>query len=478
MGNSRIIVNTQEQALVSTATPLALEVGIVLESPKGPVGVPVKITSETDLLTTFGSPTSLYPVYNAVQSFIKMYSAITISRIKYSDAVPSTATIVSTDETPVNLITLTGKSYSDYENGFKAILEVVSSAYFTFKVLDENDSILESFVVPSDVNGLVSEINYLSSLVNASKIDDGTISSGTYAFASGDTGSLFSYSEVVDAINAFDTSLISKLSILAAPGLMTDIVTEGELTTNPALDAALAIATSRYETLVLADFTPDADVADVLTDAAFCPSSTNIAYYHPGVKMRLTSGELVIPASMAALFVHAAAANISPWTSPAGFTTAMSVPYVSNYVKLLTSSEADQLYEPTGSAPSINPIIYDSELGFIIDGNRTGGGSLEIQRAISVSKLVKDVRYQAYSISKKYQYKPNNEVTWDAWKLEMTTYLNKVVALSGISTFTVLMGKTTMTNEQITNGILIGAISIVPVFTVETIYITINITAE
>lgn len=481
MGNSRIIITTQEDPIVTTAVDLPLEAGIVLETPRGPVGKPVRVTTEAQLLQLFGTPTTLYPVFDAVRSFVKRYNGINISRIRYTDAVDSSVTLTDGAGTPKNLVVVSGISHSDYENGYKLVVAASGTDKVSITLTDASDVLVETLVLPKLSEGFVNELNLNSKYLKASKTEDGIIAAATYTFAGGAKGSLFDTSEVIDAVRVFDTPFINKLDVVLAPGLMTTVVTEtiegSPVTHMPVIEDALALAHSRPETMVIADFAPAVTVAQINTNIALLPKDNDIAYYHPAIKQRLTSGEVVVPASMAALFVFAAAAQVSPWTVPAGFTSVYAIPFASAPVVLLSQSEVDSLYDTTPGIPSINPIIYDSELGFVIDGQRTADVSSSIQRNIGISRLAKALEYRVNSVSKKYQYRPNNETTWDAWKLEMVTYLNSVEALNGISAFEVFMGRNTMTADDIREGRLIGIIKVSPVNTVESIYITINLSA-
>jgi hypothetical protein len=524
--NNRIIINTQEDTLVSSSTALPLEIGIVVKAPRGPVGKPIKVTTESQLLSKFGTPTNAYPVLDAVRSFLKMYGGITISRLQFSDAVPAEVKLVNVTPagwltatpyvagakvmqagsayvcllnhtsdvfaddlaadkwvlTELDLVRIIGNSYSDWENGFTLTLAEVGADALTVTLKDATAEVLEVLTVPVDVDGLVDEINLSSAYLIATKITGGTIDGehAAFTFASGAVGSQFSAVQIIDAIETFDTPMIGRLDVLLAPGLMTEayIITETidavPVTHNTVLNAALLLANNRDETIVLADFTANLDVSDVITALASEPSVSKLVFYHPGVKMRLGNGEVVVPASMAALFVHAAAATVSPWASPAGFSAAMAIPFVSSFLKVLKTSDVDLLYSSTDHQ-AVNPIIYDSSVGWVIDGQRTAAGSTEIRRSLAIERLVSEIKFKAASVSKKYQYKPNIQTTWDSWKLDMITYLNNIWSLGGITSFQTFMGLNTMTAEDIQAGRLIGVLRIVPTFTVEEITITINV---
>lgn len=481
MGNNRIIITTQEDVVVPSTPTLPLEVGIVLEAPRGPVGIPVRVTSEAQLLSVFGTPTPLYPVLDSVRTFIKFYNGVTISRIQYSDAVASSTTLTDGADPAENLVTLSGVSHSNFENDRYVILTDAGDNNVNVNFYNTDDILLETFIAPKISDAFVNEVNFASKYLRATKVEDGIITLGTFTLAGGAKGSLFTHTETMAALQVLDSPFISKLDILAAPGLLATRVTElietVSTTHMPALAKAVAIAQSRLDTIVLADFPPAYTVSQVNADLQYLANVNNVAYYFPAIKQRLSAGEVVVPASMAAMFVHAAAAATSPWTSPAGFSASYAIPRATGAIVNLTSNQAALLYEPATNIPAVNPIIYDSEFGFVIDGQKTGDIDGSLTRSLAIAKLVRAVETKTNSISKKFQYRPNTETTWDAWKLEMITYLNNVIALAGIDSFQVFMGRNTMTQEEIAEGKLIGIIKIVPVFAVESILITININA-
>ena len=487
MGNSRIIINTIEDTLVSSSTALPLEIGVVLKSPRGEVGKPIKVTTEAELIEKFGTPTTAFPVLDAVRMFLRLYGGITISRVKNSvDEVLSSVNLDNDDPSaPIEIVKLSGVSRSDYENGFQLDL-TASGSDLVFALSDADDVVLETFTVPAEYSEFISQVNQLSSYVVASALPGATGNVGVQSvvFSGGDAGFQFVKQDVLDAIDVFDSATIGRMDVIAAPGLVDNtIVNDFE----EVVAALVDVANSRFETIALADFVENKSVTDVIALVNALPEtptnykfSSKIAYYHPGVKMRLTSAiPVVVPASMAALFVHAEASMVSKWASPAGFTSSMAIPNVSDFYFLLKQSEVDLLYNiANADRPAINPIVYDNSVGWVIDGQRTAADSADLRRSLSLEKLIDEIQYQTNLNSKKYQYKPNNQTTWDAWKLEMTTYMNNILALGGITSFQVFMGLNTMTQTDIQNGLLKGVIKLVPTFTIEEIQITINVKLE
>lgn len=536
MGNSRIIINTIEDTLVSTAVALPIEVGVVLTAPRGPIGVATKVTTETELLDKFGVPTSQFAVLDAVRSFLRLNGGITISRVKPSiDGVASSINVNSTDLVAVSVVKLIGKSFSEFENGFKLSLLPLTAGTLNFVLRNADGNLLETFTVPTFAPDFISQVNFLSKYVNAEAFQGSVtnlVASTKVAetdtpltFANGVTGRRFILNDVLNAIKVFDSVSLGRLDIVAAPGLADiidtnfgiawgietqyeagDVVISEEqkyecviehdsvdfaddlargnwkLTSEliKVTEALASITTNRVETIALADFVPDATVENVIAKATTLPFDSHLALYHPGVKMRLSSGATIgVPAAMAALFVHAAASRINRWSAPAGFSPAFSIPNVSDFWVVLSQTEIDLLYNLGGeSRPAINPIVYDSSVGWVIDGQRTTAEVDNIRRSLAVEKLIGEVKFQVNRVSKRYQYKPNNQSTWDSWGLDMTTYFNNILNLGGVSSFQVFMGRNTMTPEDIQNGRLIGLIKFVPTFTIEEIQITINVKLE
>jgi hypothetical protein len=536
MGNSRIIINTIEDTLVSTAVALPIEVGVVLTAPRGPIGIATKVTTETELLDKFGVPTSQFAVLDAVRSFLRLNGGITISRVKPSiDGVAASVNVKSTDASAVNIVKLVGKSFSEFENGFQLSLLPLTASTLNFVLRDVAGNLLETFTVPTFAPDFVSQTNFLSKYVNAEAFEASTtnlVASTKVAevdtplvFANGVAGRRFILNDVLNAVKVFESVSLGRLDIVAAPGLADivdtnfgvawateieyevgdvvissdqkyecivahesaifadDLVQGNWKLTSELIKVTEALATitaNRVETIALADFEPNAGVENVIAKATTLPFDSRLTLYHPGVKMRLSSGATIgVPAAMAALFVHAAASRINRWAAPAGFSPTFAIPNVSDFWVVLSQTEIDLLYNLGGeSRPAINPIVYDSSVGWVIDGQRTTAEVDNIRRSLSVEKLIGEVKYQVNRVSKRYQYKPNNQSTWDSWRLDMTTYFNNILNLGGVSSFQVFMGQNTMTQEDIQNGRLIGLIKFVPTFTIEEIQITINVKLE
>ena len=318
--STRIVVNTSDDTLVTRPTLLDLEMGIVLKAPKGPVNKPTRLTSESDLKSTFGYGNSDYQVLTVASSLLSKYRALTICRVACTDTVPASANILSSaDEV---LFTLNGLNYGSDDNGLQIKIDHANDKY-TVTSQKSINSVITTIEVLSitakTVSQLCKEINTRSKVLGAVFVKEGIpVVDQVFSLAGGVNGVEVSSDAVKAALDAFGSSSVSKIDVICAPGLNDkEVVEEG-----------VKVASSRLETSYLADFAPDATAAEVLSIVSTYPHDKRVAYYHPGVVMAIGSDEVIVPASAAALFTWGYAATIAPWTSPAGFTSGFELPSV------------------------------------------------------------------------------------------------------------------------------------------------------
>lgn len=475
---SRMTISINEETSINRSVESALQVGVVLESPRGPVVTPTTVTSEADLIVNFGESTVNYPVLSLIRAYLKQYTSVMISRIKYKDAVASKCIINDTDSS--GLITVTGNSFSDYENDQTLVVTDDESTGLLSVTIKDSEGVVRSNItgLPATPKELVTEYNSKSQSYKMELTGDGSKSiklDEDVTFSGGVQGSSFDKNDVIDAIKSFDTVNIPRIDILLAPGLNSEI---------DVVNSGLEVATNRGETIYLADFPEGSDYDTMISTVTTYKSSDALACYYPSVIMAVPTGsnnltKLTIPASAAALFTWAKATETSLWSCPAGYSSDFKLPNTTGTAYNLSTKQANEMYEATDERPAVNPVIFDNTIGYLVDGQRSTAKNTSIQYPLNVSRLVKHVWYITKEVSKPFSYKPNTDFTWSEWKLAISSKLTNIKNSAGIQEYEVNMGlDITMTQDEINQGIMRGIIRIRPMFVAEYITINIGLTTE
>lgn len=477
---SRLTITINQETQINRTRQTDLEIGLVLESPKGPVLTPTQISSESELSLIFGESSARYPVLSLARSYLKQYTNIRITRIKYKEASPSVATI--NDSESEGLIKVIGTSYSDYENGHTLVIANDDENEGRLKVtITGTDKVVRTNIIdlPKTPRDFISEFNTKSVNYKMEPIgehyDSKEIKLEELTFSGGVQGSTFDAQDVKDAIQTFASINIPKLNVILAPGLNTEA---------SIVELGVEVAKNRGETMYLADFKEGIDYDGMLSVAATYPRSDFLAIYYPSVVMILPVGanstsRLTVPASAAALFPWAKSTETNEWSCPAGYNEDYRLPNTVGTAYDLSSDQAGEMYEATQERPAVNPIIFDNTIGYLVDGERTTDTNTSLSYPINVSRVIKYVYNMAREESKPYGYKPNTEFTWSAWKLAISNKLNGVKNSQGIQSYEVKMGLgETMTQEEVNQGIMRGIIRIQPIFMSEYINISIGVTTE
>lgn len=474
---SRVTISINEETSINRAVESNLQVGVVLESPRGAVLTPTRVRSEAELTLLFGESSVKYPVLALVRAYLKQYSGVLISRIKYKDAKASTVTV--NDKQGAGALKITGKSFSDYENGQTVKITKADNKYSV--VITGTDNVVTSSVteLSTDLAELVDEFNsrslyYTMELLATDtakelKVDE------TPKFAGGVQGKTFDKDDVIKALQAFDSVNIPRVDIICAPGLNTDV---------SVVNAGVKVATDRKESIYLADVPEKQDYSAMLQTVATYPRTSELAVYYPSVLMSVPTGankmsKMMVPASAACLFAWAMGSKSTQYGSPAGWTPDYKLPNTTATAVELTSAQVSEMYEATETRPAVNPIIFDNTIGYLVDGQRTTAKSSSLQYPINVARLVKHVWFITREISKPFAYKPNVDFTWSEWRLAMSTKLNNIKKSQGLQEFKVAMGvDETMTQQEVNQGIMRGVVKIRPMFLGEYIEIAIGVTTE
>jgi phage tail sheath protein FI len=167
--------------------------------------------------------------------------------------------------------------------------------------------------------------------------------------------------------------------------------------------------------------------------------------------------------------------NAGPWEAPANTTIAGAV---SLPIKLSETQQGYLNLDPV-TGKSINAIRLFNGLGILIWGARTLDGNNMDWRYIPVRRTATFIEQSCKMAARAYVFQPNDKNTWEAVKSLIGNFLTSVWKEGGLmgaspsDAFSVDCGLgSTMTSDDIINGIMVVAIKVAIVRPAEFIVIT------
>lgn len=211
-------------------------------------------------------------------------------------------------------------------------------------------------------------------------------------------------------------------------------------------------------------------------------SSDYVGLYYPwGLSADLSGNEVMVPPSAIALCAIAYNDQVAyPWYAPAGFTrglvtNASTVGYLSagnDYQPvILNQGQRDNLY-----INNINPIAYIVGRGLVVYGQKTlQAGSTSALSRINVVRLVNYLSYNLDNILKPFLFEQNDSQTQSSVTIVVTNFLNGLVSLQGVADYAVVCDSSNNTAARVAANQLWVDIAIIPVNSIEFIYIPVRI---
>ena len=123
---------------------------------------------------------------------------------------------------------------------------------------------------------------------------------------------------------------------------------------------------------------------------------------------------------------------------------------------------------------NVNPITFIPGSGIVNYGNKTTLPGSALDR-INVARLVSFIRQQLMVLSKPFLFEPNDEITRNEIKNVVDSMLNDLVAKRGVADYVVVCDKSNNTPLRIDRNELYVDIAIVPVKSVEFIFLPVRI---
>lgn len=458
---------------------------IIMKTMSGDIGTRQVIRSESEFIAKFGKGTVDTPAAYAIQTYLRTYSFIYVTRVASASAAYGSTklTVKDAEENDLDLLSFktTYKTASFNGTELKLVYDEETKKLFVTTVL--NSSTVTSVKQTIDLatakapelsealDKIVTSINAMSLGFKATnlfvnKVDTDAmpvIGEGKVCtMAEGDSGLTgIQNSDVIAAINEYAASDI-QIDVLTTPEFTdVEVITAG---VKAAEDFGFMYITSPNSN----------DFSTCMTDVVSYPKSESLAVYWPNVKY--ANFDTIIPASVAVLTAYARNDNINKWLSPAGVNRG-TLPLVTelNIPGNLTEEEMSDLYD---NLIPVNVIKYVPNTGYVVWGQKTTATGDVYMDRINVARLVKYVYREVYNISTEFLFEPINESTFTNWGLRVSSLLEDIKTNQGIIDYRYKMDDENNTEATIAENYLIGQVSVRPTEVAEFIDINFVLTSE
>jgi hypothetical protein len=192
------------------------------------------------------------------------------------------------------------------------------------------------------------------------------------------------------------------------------------------------------------------------------PATVSLTEYSEGVDF------YGIPASLAAVARKASALMSKiPWEPVAGEQNGLVPEFISLYSRIFTADkEAFQL-------ENVNVLLNRKGVGNLFVSQNTMGDDSDSSNPLIRSHIVTQALYvkrRLQKIADSFHSQPNNRASWDSISLSIKAMFSRMVDMGGVDSYNVQVGLgTTMTEDDIADGLLIVNISYLPVRVIEDI---------
>jgi phage tail sheath protein FI len=168
-----------------------------------------------------------------------------------------------------------------------------------------------------------------------------------------------------------------------------------------------------------------------------------------------------------------------PWQAPAGYqrglvSNATAVGYLNLKGEfksvVLNQGQRDVLY-----TNKVNPIAFMNGAGLVVYGQKTLDPTLSALDRVNVARLVNYLKYNIDNLVKPFIFQPNDSQTRAGAALAVTRFLAGLVGLRALEDFAVLCDETNNTPERRDRNELWIDIAVIPIKSVEFIYIPVRI---
>lgn len=482
----RVKVNVSEDTKNYFTTASNFVPVVIMKTMSGDIGTRQIVMSESEFVQKFGRGNELTPSAYAIQTYLRTYSYVYVTRLAgqsaaYGNAKLKAVETVEEEQVITDLLGFKTTYKTEGLNGveFKLINDVEAGKLYVTAVINSSTitSVKENYTGDAKAPALSRALDTICASLNAmnlgvevtnlyvNKVETDkvpVIDTITTAIAEGNSGlDDVTEEQVISAMDLYDTTEVEVDAMCVPEFTSANIVNKGVGIAEKRGFMYIASPTSR-------------DYSTCITDVQNYTHSNSLAIYFPNV---IYSGfSTPIPASVAVLTGYAKNDNINKWLSPAG-TNRGQLPLVNDLdvsVKL-TDGDMSDLYD---NIVPVNCIKYVPNNGYVIWGQKTTDTNAVYMDRINIARLVKYVYREVYNLSSKYLFEPINEATFTSWKLDVEGLLANIRTNQGILEYSYKMDDENNTEATIAENYLIGQVRIRPTEVAEFIDIDFVLTSE
>lgn len=473
-------------------------VGIIGTASKGPLGL-THVYSEAQLRGLFGEDIQGEFGLIAASNVLKYSQHIIYCRVVNKE----TAQFAKAGPKETSKFSFASATYDDTLNGASIDIKILDNTLKGSLTVHKDDVVYEKitgfhvneakqdeFFLP---NLLASKSNIITAVYNEEATDESyDVQVGTeypvlisLSLAGGDAGKEISDLDIIgegnQGIAGFKAPDTVDISTLITPGYYSQDV----------FDAVQDVIEYRGDFMYIADYPRGLSPTQVtdffegmgeFSDRKLVDNQWFCTYYDGWLNMYYNKNVITVPPSVyaSAQWAHSDSTS-QTWFAPAGFDNNNS--YGRGVMESAVSTEygaskeeRDHIY-----VHSINPVTKFVGKGITLFGNktmlRTGFYEEEsLMTSLNVRRLCNYIRKVVINVSYTELFNPNDEFTWNSWRLKIIRYMEHLKSARGISNYRVVMDKSTVTHEDIRNRRMPGTIFAQPVVAAEWIPVTFIVT--
>ena len=473
----RVKISVSEDTANYYTTTVPFVPVVIMHTNSGNIGTKELIRSESEFVSKFGKGTVETPSAYAIQTYLRTYSYIYVTRLASSNAAYGEAKMTVEEN---DLISFKTNYKTALMNGLEINLEYDKENKKLFLNTTVNSTSVSSIKESIDLDTataveLSTALNKICDSLNAmnlgftttnlfvNKTDEDTkptIEKVLATISGGDSG--------LDEVD--DATVLASVDMYAQSGMNIDVMVIPEYSSANVINNAVARA-EEFGFMIITS-PKSKDLSTAITDVQEYVKSNSLAVYFPDV--RYTNFNANIPASIAVLSAYAKNDNINKWLAPAGTTRGL-LSLVSTLSVYLNDNDLDTLYN---NIVPVNPIKMIDGIGYTVWGQKTTETSMVYMDRINVSRLVKYVYKEINMISNQYLFEGITEKTFTNWGLQVSAFLEKLKTGNAITAFSYKMDSENNTEETISQNMLIGSVRIKPVEVAEFIDIDFVLTSQ
>jgi len=439
---------------------------IVTTASKGEVDTRTLITSEAQLINTFGPPvsqegTTHYGILAGIQ-YLKYGRQLWVVRVADYN-VSSSKTVPNAADTTTSL-TITAATTGSHGNNLRVIISSGSRQGYKFVVqyrikstsawntVETQDNLLVGTANVSNEDYIQTRINGISNWISVTDVPtQATLKTGTFKLAGGDDGASVSNSDYVGVRSGLTITGMQlyankedlAINMLAVPGV----------TSSAVISAMATIAEARNDCIYLVDTPKGLSVTDAVdfingdnTDDADYPSSTlndwrGVAYYPWVDYVDGYSGTTITcpPCGFAAGIMALTDKERDPWFAPAGPNRGI-LRLADDIEYNMTDGDHEFAGPIVGGAGAnnLNPIRNINGVGIVIWSQITLYRKSSTLRDVNVARMLLYAMKSISTAVKNLQFDPNDATLWRAIERVINPELRAIKGRRGLYDYRVV----------------------------------------